>query len=168
MDCSGGSGLNNKRCLTGILKSLTQEFNVDSVILSHYIETKYVDDSMQVLRMIIKVLQNLDEMGIREPYNEYIAEDEGLSLSQKNQQRSICEKCPLKPEAIFSALKREFIGGLSGFYYKFDEVTRKVAAQKEDTCDECIKATEGDLIYIFNKLESFRAFVIHKGFQIVI
>ena len=168
MECKGGAGLDHTKCLTGILNGLSQEFNVDSVILSHYIETKYADDSMEVLGMMVEVLQNLDQMGIREPYEEYFANDESLSSSFKNQQKSKCEKCGLGPETVFSALKKQFFKDISGFYCTFNDITGSVAAHREEACDKCVKATQSDLIYLFNRLEKFRAFVIYKGFQIVI
>lgn len=168
MECKGGAGFDHKKCLTGILNGLTQEFNVDSVVLSHYIETKYADDSMQVLRMMVEILQNLDQMGIRKPYEEYFAKEESLSSSLKNPQKSKCEKCNLEPETVFSDLKRQFVKDISSFYCKFNDVTGSVAANREEACNKCVKAIKSDLTFLFNRLENFRAFVIYKGFQIVI
>jgi len=168
MDCQGGAGLVNEKCLTGILNGLASEFNVDSVILSHYIETKYAEDSMQVLGMMVDVLKNLEQMVMREPYEEYFANNESLSQSQRNQQKGACGNCELKPEVIFSSLKGQFVKDISGFYSTFNDLTAKVAANREGACDECITATKSDLIFLFNRLENFRAFVIHKGFQIVV
>lgn len=168
MECQGGAGLDRKQCLSGILKGLAQEFNVDSVVLSHYIETKYTEDSMQVLRMMVEVLQNLEQMGIREPYEEYFADDERLSSSQKNQQKSKCDRCQLKPDTVFSTLKIEFSNNVSGFYDVFNEFTKEVAARAEDNCNECIEATKGDMIFLFNRLEDFRAYVIHRGFKVIV
>jgi hypothetical protein len=168
MECQGGSGLEHKKCLTGILNGLSHEFNVDSVILSHYIETKYADDSMQVLRIMVEIIQNLEQMGIREPYEEYFANEESLSSSLKNQQKGKCEKCNLEPETVFSDLKKQFVKDISSFYYKFNDFTGSVAANREEACNQCVKATKSDLVFLFNRLENFRAFAIYKGFQIVV
>ena len=79
IECQGEAGLDNQRCMTGILQGLYQEFNVDSVILSHYIETKYAEDSMKILRMMVDVLLNLDHMSLRKPYDEYFANHEVIT-----------------------------------------------------------------------------------------
>ena len=167
MECDGKAQLTDRKCLAGILSHLSQEYNVDSVILSHYIETKYTEDSMYLLNTMVDFIQHLDQMRIREPYEEYFENDERLSQSFKNQQRSTCESCDLRPEIMFAALRRDFVRGMSGFYREFTLITGKVAANREAACSQCMKATESDLIYLFKKLDSFRAFVFHKGFQIV-
>jgi hypothetical protein len=168
MECHGGAGLHNRRCLIGILEGLSHEFNVDSVILSHYIETKYDEASMEVLRRMVELLQTMNHMGIREPYDEYFAGDEDLSSSQKNQQKNICNKCHLKPETLFLTLKKEFVNDIPGFYGMFDDLTRKLATKSDLNCQECVEATKSDIIFLFNRLEDFRAFVIHKGFKVVV
>ncbi|UCF08332.1 MAG: hypothetical protein JSW28_01185 [Thermoplasmata archaeon] len=168
MECKGRAQLSDRRCLSGILNGLSQEYNVDSVILSRYIETKYTEDSMEMLKMMVGILQDLDQMGIREPFDEYFSNDERLSSNLKGQLRSQCTKCALTPERIFSSLKREFLGGISRFYDELGKVTNQVAGNHERACAQCMKATKGDLVYLFNKLEKLRGFVIYKGFQIVI
>ncbi len=167
-ECQGNADLNDRKCLTGILNGLCQEYNVDEVILSHYIETKYTGDSMQMLRMMVEIVHALEQMSIREPFDEYFADDSRLSSSFKSQQKSVCEKCELRPERAFSALKKLLLMDISRFYTAFDSLSHKVEGNREKACAECMKATKSDLIYLFNKLEEFRAFVIYKGFQIVI
>ena len=167
-ECEGEASLNEQACLTGILNGLAKEYNVDSVVLSHYIETKYADDSMQMLMMMVEILHQFEQMSIREPFKEYFADDESLSSSGKNQQKTTCEKCEFKPEMGFSALKKEFLRDISGFYSELQKFSKRVGTNKQEACAPCIKATKSDLIYLFNKLEDFRAFVIYKGFQIVI
>lgn len=167
-ECQGDSNLNNQSCLTAILNALCQEYNVDSVVLSHYVETKYADDSMQMLMKMVEIVHDLEQMGIREPYKEYFAKDPKLSSSLKNQQKNTCQKCELKPEKVFAGLKKNFLRDLSGFYIELDNVIKKVVANENEACDRCMKATKSDLLYLFKKLEDLRAYVIYKGFQIVI
>lgn len=167
-ECGGESNLNDQACLTGILNGLCLEYNVESVILSHYTQTKYADESMQMLRMMVEIVNELEHMGIREPFEEYFANDTRLASSFKNQQKAKCEKCALKPEMVFTRLKKDFLQDLSLFYTDLDNLSKQVEAEKERACAKCVKATKSDLIYLFNKLENFRAYVIYKGFQIVI
>lgn len=164
----GEPSLNNQICLTGILNGLCQELNVDSVILSHYIETKYAEESMQMLKMMVEIIHDLEQMSIRNPFVEYFANDTQLTSSFKNQQKSACEKCELKPEKVFTRLKKHFLRDISTFYDEFNNYSRGIDAYKKRECAKCIKTTKSDLIYLFNKLENFRAYVIYKGFQIVI
>ena len=166
-ECQGRAGLDDKRCLTGILNGLTREYNVDSVILSHYIETKYTDDAMHMLEMMVKMANEMDQMAIREPYREYFENDDGLTSSLKNQQKSTCGKCALRPETIFSKLKKHLLSDIDHFYTEFGSITGQVDANGEEACAQCMKAMQSDLIYLFNKLEGLRAFIIYKGFQIV-
>lgn len=169
-ECGGGGepNLNNRTCLTGILNGLSQEYNVDSVILSHYTETKYADASMEILRMMVEIVHDLEQMSIREPFKEYFASDEELTSSQKNQQKITCERCGLRPENLFDSLKKHFLGDLNLFYTELNNFSKQVEDNVEDSCAKCMHATKSDLIYLFNKLENFRAYVIYKGFQIVI
>ena len=164
----GEPSLNNRICLTGVLNGLCQELNVDSVILSHYIETKYAEDSMQMLKMMVEIVHDLDQMSIRNPFEEYFANDSRLTSSIKNQQKSACEKCGLKPEKIFMALKRDFLRNISTFYKHLSKYSKGIDAHKKSECTKCMETTKSDLIYLFNKLENFRAYVIYKGFHIVI
>ena len=167
-ECHGEANLTNSTCLSGILNGLYNEYNVNSVILSHYIETKYTHDSMQMLRMMVEILQDFEQLSIREPYNEYFKDNNQLSSQSKNQQKMECEKCQLKPEKIFSRLKGDFLSDISGFYETLENISKEVAYKSNNDCELCINATESDFMYLFSKLENLRSFVIYKGFQIVI
>jgi hypothetical protein len=167
-ECAGQADLKDRTCFSGILIGLCQEFNVDDIILSHYIESKYADDSMQMLRMMVEIVNELEHMGIRKPYAEYFESDSNLSSSQKNKQKDSCEKCELTPENIFTPLKKYFVKDLNVFYEEFNKLLGKIQDQSDEKCARCISETKSDLIYLFNKLENLRALVIYKGFQIVI
>ncbi len=167
-ECDGKADLKDSHCFSGILNGLCQEFNVDDIILSHYIESKYADDSMQILRMMVEIINELEHMGIRNPYTEYFEFDSDLSSSQKNKHKDTCEKCELSPENIFSSLKKHFVKDLNIFYEEFSTILGKVQGQNHEKCARCVSETQSDLIYLFNKLENLRTLVIYKGFQIVI
>lgn len=167
-ECAGKADLKDGKCFSGILTGLYQEFNVDDIILSHYIESKYADESMQMLRMMVEIVNELEHMGIRKPYAEYFESDSKLSSSRKNKQKDACERCALAPENVFSPLKKHFVKDLNVFYEEFNKLLGKIQKNNDETCARCISETKSDLIYLFNKLENLRALVIYKGFQIVI
>jgi hypothetical protein len=167
-ECDGKADLKDSICFSGILNGLCQEFNVDDIILSHYIESKYAEDSMQILRMMVEIVNELEHMGIRKPYSEYFEGNSDLSSSQKNRQKDLCEKCTFAPENIFTPLKKHFMKDLNVFYDEFNKLLGKIQRKDDAACARCISVTKSDLIYLFNKLENLRALVIYKGFQIVI
>ncbi len=167
-ECKGHANLTDSTCLSGVLTGLYNEYNVDSVILSHYIETKYTHDSMQMLRMMVEILQDFEQLSIREPYNEYFKDNDQLTTQSQNQLKLVCEKCILKPENIFMKLKRDFHSEISELYETLKRISQEVVNNSNDDCSQCINATQSDLMYLFSKLENLRSFVIYKGFQIVI
>ncbi|UCE35947.1 MAG: hypothetical protein JSW00_10295 [Thermoplasmata archaeon] len=167
-ECNGGGELNDGTCLRGILKGFCQEFNVDNVILSHYIETKYTDESIQMLRMMVEIINDLDQMSIRRPYDEYFKQNPALSSTLKNKQKDTCEKCDLGPGKVFILLKEQYVKDIHGFYEEYNNLLGKIEENEDEECLRCISATKSDLVYLFNKLENLRAYVIYKGFQIII
>lgn len=167
-ECKGEATLNNSTCLSGVLRGLYTEYNVNSVILSHYIETKYTHDSLQMLRIMVEIMQDFEQLSIREPFNEYFMGNEKLTSQFKNQQKLVCEKCQHKPDNIFSILKRDFLSDISVFYETLGNLSKEIGDNSDDECAQCINATQSDFIYLFSKLENLRSFVIYKGFQIVI
>jgi hypothetical protein len=167
-ECSGKADLIDSTCLSGVLNGLYNEYNVGSVILSHYIETKYTHNSMQMLKMMVALLQDFEQLSIREPFMEYFQGNEELSSQFKNQQKLKCDKCSLKPEKIFNGLKKGFLEDMNGFYENLMTISKNVGDNSNEDCALCINATQSDLMYLFSKLENLRSFVIYKGFQIVI
>jgi hypothetical protein len=168
-DCERGedASLSNQICLSGILNGLLDEYNVDSVILSHYIETKYANEPILMLRNMVDIVHVMEQMGIRDPFKEYFADRAELTSSLKNQ-KITCERCNVSPQRIFTGLKKSFLGDISKFYSEFKDISNQVNTNDRKECANCIDVTKSDLIYLFKKLENFRASVIYKGFQIVI
>jgi hypothetical protein len=166
--CMGRADLKDPKCLSGVLNGLHQEYNVDSVILSHYIETKYTHDSMQVLGMMVEILQDLDQLAIRDPFGEIFEHNETISPQIKNQRKVSCEKCSLKPNNIFGKLRESFIRDMFIFYEDLKDISSQIQRNRNEDCIECINGTQSDFLYLFNKLEKLRSFVIYKGFRIVI
>ncbi len=167
-ECGGKADLTDSACRSGVLNGLYNEYNVGSVVLSHYIETKYTDDSMQLLTLMVEILQDFEQLSIREPYLEYFQGDDNLSSQTKNQQKMECEKCPLKPEKIFAGLKREFLSDLENFFQTYKALSKEVGVKSYDNCILCMNTTQSDFMYLFSKLEKLRSFIIYKGFQIIV
>jgi hypothetical protein len=167
-ECKGDADLTNSICLSGVLTGLYNEYNVDSVILSHYIETKYTQTSMQMLRLMVEILQVLEQLSIRDPFDEYFIKDDELTSQSKNQQKIVCEKCNLKPESMFSNLRKDFLSNITAFYETLNKISEEVRNNSDGNCVQCMNATQSDLMYLFSKLENLRSFVIYKGFQIII
>jgi hypothetical protein len=167
-ECGGKADLTDSLCRSGVLNGLYNEYNVGSVVLSHYIETKYTDDSMQMLRMMVEIIQDFEQLSIREPFLEYFQGNQELSSQSKNQLKMECEKCSLKPERIYTELKEGFLSDMDDFYKIYNSISRELGTNSIENCILCVNATQSDFMYLFSKLENLRSFIIYKGFQIVI
>jgi dimeric dUTPase (all-alpha-NTP-PPase superfamily) len=166
--CGGEGNLNESNCMRGILDAVSSESNADVVILSHYIETQYFGYSLELLKRMAQVMKELSQMTMRDPYNEYFQKNDDLTTSQKNQQKSTCEKCKRNPQELFPELKKIFTTDIHEFYKHLFKSAKKLSKGPTSYCKPCLKTTESDFVYMFNKLEDLRAFIFYRGYNIVI
>lgn len=167
-DCGGQGDLGNASCMKGVLDAVSNESNADVVILSHYVERQYFGYSLELLKRMAQVMQELDQLAIRAPYKEYFLKNDKLTSSQKNQQKSACEKCALNPQKLFPNLKRTFTTDVVKFHESFLDFAKKLEKGPTPNCGPCLKTTNSDFLYLFNKMEDLRAFIFYRGYNIVI
>lgn len=164
--CDGKGDLTEKRCFSGMLDALSQETNVNAVILSHYFERMYKDDGLEVLSRIVRIGSVLDQFASRNPLEHFQGERE------KGRYGGLCRKCDVNPQKLFSDLKNSLFSELKGFYKELGDRSKSLMSFLMSTdrteCRECVSKTSEDFVYVFNRLEEFRAFVMLKGFQVVL
>ncbi|UCG68758.1 MAG: hypothetical protein JSV09_13280 [Thermoplasmata archaeon] len=167
-ECGGKGDLRQSYCLKGILEALSSESNADVAILSHYVERQYFGYSLELLKRMAQIMQELEQLAIRNPYGEYFSASSKLTASQKSQQKSACEKCQLNPKILFLNLKKIFATDILKFHETFIDYTKRLEKKPTPNCGPCLKTTKSDFVYLFNNLEDLRSFIFYRGFNIVI
>lgn len=61
------SNLEYELCYQGILKAMQEEYNIDLLTLSHYVERQYAGEAIEILRKITQFTQELDQLAMRLP-----------------------------------------------------------------------------------------------------
>jgi hypothetical protein len=167
--CDVDADIKNTHCMFGALKSLSEEFNIDSIILSHYIEKRYHGPMMKILNEMNDLIGEMDRMSYRNPFNESFEQEASLEKAQVKQQKHVCDNCDINPQNIIPPLKNHFMKDIGEFYLQLLQVTQLIKGGKQPrTCDKCIEATENDMVYLFNELEDLRALILYYGYKIVI
>jgi hypothetical protein len=161
-ECEGEGDLTDQKCLSGMLNAISKEFNIDSIILSHFVERFYEKNAVDVLRDMAGLVKEFDRLSFRDPLKQYFSEKEIPS------QRSKCQACEKNPQNLFPELRGLFIMDIEKFYKNFTQRIRTVyTTTNEPKCKKCISTTNNDIIYIFDKLENLRTDILYKAFRVV-
>ncbi len=166
-ECNGKATLKDCRCIGGVQNALSEEFNINSIILSHYRETQYTDHSVEMLKKVVQIIHELEQLSIRAPFKEHF-ESGKLPFIKADQQKAICEKCDFNPQNIFPTLKENLEKDIVKFYEIFMKKARSLSeAKKNIVCTACLNTTKSDFVYLYGHLEELRAFVIYRAFHII-
>ena len=165
-ECKLEANLKNKQCLKGVLSALADNYNADNVVLSDYAELRYSGPSMKMLKTLIDLSSEIENLSLRNPPREYFRDIKGQSA--KDKRRAICNGCKANPQVIFPRLKKMLLEDIEVFYGEFQTASKNVKLKQTPECQRCVKTTEEALVYIFNLTEEFRAFLYYEGFSVVI
>jgi hypothetical protein len=166
-DCDGDADLKSPMCLTGILRALSSETNVNAVVLSSVIERMYTDSSMELLDKMVCIGRELEQLSVRDPAKEHFSAVMNLTSSQLAKQEQICRKCDRNPQNIFPALKETFVKDVMDFYKQFvTKVQNNRPPFDIQGCMTCISTTQKEFVYLYNYMEKARADIIYLAYRI--
>lgn len=165
-ECQLRANLKNKQCLKGVLSALADNYNADNVVLSDYAELRYSGPSMKMLKTLIDLSNEIDNLSMRNPPRTYFKDIKAQGAKEKR--RAICNNCKANPQIIFPRLKKMLLEDIEAFYDEFLISSKAVRKTKASECRACVKTTDEALVYIFNLTEKFRAFLYYEGFNVVI
>lgn len=159
--CQEQTKLASSSCLKGVLEGLSEQSNIDGLILSDYKEKAFEDETIEVLNDIRHLIDEMEDFSMRTP----ALEREGDSKGSKQ-----CQTCKYNPENVFSRLQDDLLRDITEFYDTMEAVSRslKNTNPPERICNECMRSTEEDLIYLFNSTEDIREKIYRYGFGILI
>lgn len=136
-----------KKCLPKLILTMEGEVNIDSIILSDYIERQYSEENMEVLMKIKDMVSELNR------------------LSNRRKTAKKCRGCEINPSKIYPRLKRVFIKDPGSVYAEFTDVSR--AVMKADGCTSCRRSTKEELTVLGEDLIKLRSKVLSDAFGIV-
>ena len=168
-ETGGPAALTARECRARALEILTQEVNVDSIVLSHYRETQYTAPAMDLLHRFQRIASEFRQLSLRNPYKTYFEARTEMSAKEKKEQLKLCEECPWNPMTYFDKLAKDAaIQDPGPFHETFGaEADRLLGATKPDVCNPCLAASRGEMEYMANELQKLRAFILYEGFRVL-
>lgn len=165
-ECLQDANLKNNECMKGVLRALTDNFNADSVILSDYVELRYAGASTEMLRRLVKLLNEIENLAMRNPPKEYFGGVKGQGARDKR--RGICQSCKSNPQNIFPGLRKQLLRDIEDAYMGMAAASRQAGELTTPECRPCIDTTEKAMVHLFGLMEDFRSFLYYEGFRVVI
>ncbi len=157
--CPGPHKIEQK-CLGPLLAAFSKEYDIDTVKMSHFIEKEYHGISIELLRKISQLADEIEDLSLREPTEEYSA-----YKGKNDPKKTVCQRCTLYPRKFFTKLRVLLIKDISKFYALNKKIVGKLPLFKKKTsfCHRCIHDTTEDLNYIFDKYEKIVGFVLSNS-----
>ncbi len=135
------------KCLPGILSALEENYNIDSVILSDFIEIQYSDDNLNILKDLKHISEELNR------------------FSSRKTARDACENCDIEPDEMYSSLRDGLLNDHQIFYKLLFNYTLKV--MKIDGCRTCRKSAKEELTVLGERVLEFRSEVLLKAYGVL-
>ena len=160
-DCDRTGILANSECLSNVLGLYMSEYNIDSIVLSGYIERQYSGNTIKLLEMMCSLAEAMDQLGTRNPVKEHF-------LDGEKSDDPGCGTCDINPQNVFAQLRTQLVSDISEFYRAFVHFAQSVERGREARCSQCLFHTGNDLVYLHNEMDTLRRYIIHEGFGIVL
>ena len=103
-ECEMEADLKNRTCMSGALKALNDNSNADVVILSDYAELRYTGPTMKMMKSMIGLANELDNLSMKNPARDHFGDLQGQSA--KDKRAAACNACQSNPQNIFPGLKK--------------------------------------------------------------
>lgn len=158
--CEGRWDLRNSDCLKGVLTALRGMGSTREIILSRHSDKRYSGKAIVLLSEMGKLCSTIEGFAEREPP---CLQTDHLS----RQQKALIRECKNSPSVVFGTLKKELLTDMGKLYARLREYSDDLYKTVIKECRSCLRWTRTDFIYLFNKLEEFRGFVMQAGLKIV-
>jgi hypothetical protein len=146
-------------CFANLLRTFHHEFEPESVSLSDSLETQYFGHSIEVLRKICEMADEVDRMAARRPQDA-----PGIALRQKG----MCLACEHNPSRAFPALNAVLLEDVARFHGEFKGAVNRLRmfTPPNPTCLGCASKTVSDLEHLYRLFERFVRDVLRNGFSV--
>ncbi len=134
-------------CLPSLILSLEDEYNIDSIIVSDFLEEQYIGSGVKILSQIRDIAGEME------------------TFSSRGEDEKKCMECELKPSILYPRLKRKFIQDPGIIYEMIGNISVKV--ERKENCHRCRRSLGEELEILGNRAISLRSEVLKEGFDII-
>ncbi len=136
-----------KHCLSGILLTLEKEYQVDTIILSDYVERQYSKEEVTLLKNIADLINRLERWASR------------------SEDKKQCGDCPLHPPEMYSALRDSLLVDPGSAYSSLLKYSKEL--MKKDGCPKCRRSTKEEFTVLSKQLLEVRSKVLEEAYGVV-
>lgn len=136
-----------ERCLPGIILALEENYNIDTVVLSDFIEIQYSGENLELLKELKGISEEFDR------------------LSSRKTDGEDCKNCEIYPDTMYTTLKKSLLTEHENFYQLL--LARTSDVMKIDGCNDCRKSAKEELSVLGQKVLEFRSKVLLEAFGVL-
>ncbi|UCH89082.1 MAG: hypothetical protein JSV49_00075 [Thermoplasmata archaeon] len=164
--CKRTQKKSDDRCIDKIIRTMENEYNINSILMTNYALTQFQGDALELLHQFVGLRTDLKTMQERK-----VKPD----LSKH------CEGCELKPSDLFAKLRELLYPDFDRFTAQLSECVKYLNASLKELdresrggkknpklCLSCIGDTYKDLTYLFIHYRDLAKQVAIKGFLVVV
>ncbi|MGM0509670.1 MAG: hypothetical protein ACQESD_00885 [Thermoplasmatota archaeon] len=144
-ECDGGFSLDN--CLPGILLALKKEYQIDSIIISDYIERQYGGEDIELLKNMAELINRLERWTSR-------------SGSKKQ-----CSKCPIHPPEMYSDIRDSLLRDPGSAYTSLLRYSKEL--MKKSGCPDCRRSTKEEFMVLSKELLGLKSKILSEAYGVV-
>ena len=161
--CKQNYSVANPVCIDGILNSLSGVYMVDYLYISHYLDTMYFGDSVELLERMKGLMNQIGNYSLRKSEHQFKLHN------PKYKKKIPCPACPINPSRIFSRLKREFSRDFEIFYNHINPTITEIHkfSPRVDYCTTCRYNSLENLEDVFTRFEELVKFILLSSYKIV-
>lgn len=134
-------------CFPGILLALEKEYQIDSIILSDYIERQYSGEGIEVLKSIADVINRLERW------------------TSRSEGKKECQKCPIHPPEMYSDIRGLSLRDPGAAYEALLNYSKEL--MKKNGCPKCRRSTKEELTVLGKELLQLRSDVLAEAYGVV-
>lgn len=133
-------------CISNIVMSMKGEYNIDSIILSDYIEKQYSRKSLKLLKKLRDLLEVFER------------------FSSRKKEGKECADCPIAPDTMYSELKITMFNG-DDVYQRYLDYTMDI--MRLEGCVECRRSAKEEFSFIGDRLLDLNSSVLMDAYGIL-
>jgi len=143
-DCSEDFSFND--CLKGLVLAFQDNYDVESLVLSDFIETQFIGDELEIIEGLRQISDELDRLSARTGGAD-------------------CAGCEIEPKKMYSTLKDRLLTDHENFYQLLSDYAIKII--KKEGCEDCRRSAKEEFTVLGKKVLEYRSKILLDAYGIL-